>query len=104
VRHFKYFDDVGLKDGQLHGPVHLIVADDGRMGLHCSVDDQSWDLPQAHRLSSSAPRADDGQAEAATQPRPKRSPELNVINDEFSPRRTGRTMGQVERFARTHFK
>jgi uncharacterized protein (DUF2126 family) len=49
------------KDRQVHRPVVMIVADDGRLGLHCTVDNQSWLLPSAtgDAASTGSPRTSD---------------------------------------------
>lgn len=34
-------------DGGLHGPVNMVISDDGRLILVCTVDGQTWLLPSA---------------------------------------------------------
>ena len=30
--------------GNAHGPVHMFIADDGRVALVCAIDGYSWEL------------------------------------------------------------
>ena len=83
------------KDGQLHGPVVLVVADDGRLGLHCTVDQQSWLLPSATAESSSGAGAI---GEALTTPDARRRTSERA---DF-PDRSFRSPS-LEHFAREHF-
>ncbi|WP_448221696.1 hypothetical protein [Gordonia iterans] len=38
-------------NGDLHGPVSLIVSDDGKLALHCHKDGASWKLPDAKSVA-----------------------------------------------------